>query len=582
MIRFSLIVLILLCGCFAVAQKATFPSGFTKEIGKNKYSSINNYYKSAIELLPDSSFLFYLIDENTCEWTFGTYHKNNDKLVFNWDSLKTYQASKDSIVYRKYFSFRKPEPFRIINKELLLEGNRLGTTPPTSLSVELFSSSKGIIGKGFLIDSFSYMKYNISPRQLTVVTNSKKQFTFPSDSIWGYKLHYVSGLTELHRIIPEDYYNGYFSAPTVLQIDSLIIYRYGYSGSKHSYYYFSKNLDSKLYPLTEGYLNSVFSNNTIFLDLVKREMNQWTGYNALSKKSNNFVVVELYRYSLLKPDKKSIQDTMNYHLKQLKSDGIYWLFNLKVNQFIANNDPGNLVTKFPYQVRDTVTGIIQRKVLETDARPFNIKPLFVDFSFEYNRFKNCFAVQLGFASNYSNSFHFGLTYGIANDLNLSSKKHQKFTIKTCMNLSYYTYSSFANDIDNTNKYLTIFDNTYRPRFVVANKSKNHATTYTYYNATDVSVSYNIRSWSLCPQVIIANNRRQRIFWAVNAGWDFVFYDTSGLTFTQNADGYQHRKDHIVYNQDGISSNLNGRGVFKAPFKFGGPSIGVSIGFYFNE
>ncbi len=448
--------------------------------------------------------------------------------------------------------------------------------------IEIFSSTAELATQGTMIERFDYLEYDKNTKNIIVYTVLKNKITLPAGSVWGYKIYAPNGKIKLYRI-PEIKYSGYLSSPEVIDTSGLIIYRSGRQNGKYTYYYFSKDLNSPLYNLSYSYLSDVFkSSNPYFLKIADREFGSFVSYHAINKRTGNYVVAELYRYSLLHKDDPTWKDTLNYHLRTLKSDGKYWLFNIRVNQFVANHDPGDVITRIPYSSRDTTTGVTQNQVAFTDTHPFSQKPLFIDFSLEHNRFKNCFAMQVGYANNYNKSFHFGLYYGLANDLKLSEKKNKKLTLKAGVNVSYYSFSVYANDIDNTNKYITVFNKTYRPSFVVAHTHRYSATTYSYYNSSNVRVYYSVRSWDLCPQISLANNRDHRFYWALNAGWDIVFYDNSGFTFSQFSGKILHKEDHVAFNQAGLSSNQTGNGLFKSPFKFGGPNFGISVGFYLNK
>jgi hypothetical protein len=463
-----------------------------------------------------------------------------------------------------------------------MHAQRRGKTPALK-RVELFSSSRQLPRYTTVIDSFKNFQYDAVTNKVIITRLSKKKIVFSPDTVWGYKIYGNSREASLYRMDTTVLNRGALYAPRILQTDSLIIYISGYEGSKHAIYYFSKTLNSKIYQLNSANLKKVFADNAYFLELVEREMSSWTGYGLRDKKTGSFIIVELYKYSLTHVHENNTTTTSMYHLRKLKSEGKYWLFYLQVDQFQVTHNPPYLSTSVPYRALDTVTGMQQDQKVTTSSHPFHEKPLFVNFILEYNRFKNCFNIQFGFANNYVNSFHLALGYGLAHDINLSGDKRKKITIKTGFNVSYYTYSEFANQVDNRDKYLYMFGSTFHPSFTIAQTHRYSSTTYTTYRADNLKMYYSIRCWSICPQVTIANNRKQRIYWAVNAGWNIVFYDNSGLTLYQNASDYpQNDKKHIPFTNTDITSNVNGSGIFKAPFRLGGPSVGVSLGFYFNK
>ena len=65
------------------------------------------------------------------------------------------------------------------------------------------------------------------------------------------------------------------------------------------------------------------------------------------------------------------------------------------------------------------------------------------------------------------------------------------------------------NIDNQNKCVFALGNTYNPMFTITHYYK-HISSTTVQNVNNISLYYNLSFYTLCPQIIIANNRMQKI------------------------------------------------------------------------
>ena len=65
------------------------------------------------------------------------------------------------------------------------------------------------------------------------------------------------------------------------------------------------------------------------------------------------------------------------------------------------------------------------------------------------------------------------------------------------------------NIDNQNKCVFALGNTYIPMFTITPYCK-HISSTTIHNVNNISLCYIMSFYTLCPQIIIANNRMQKI------------------------------------------------------------------------
>src|ERR1700749_3124945 len=102
------------------------PFSFTKVEGKLvKYKNQGPYHISEIELSTNGSFVYYFLSQTRFDLTIGNYTKTDGLVTLNWDSLKTMAAVNDTSVYKKYFKFKPPTPFKIKDKIYQIELNSL-------------------------------------------------------------------------------------------------------------------------------------------------------------------------------------------------------------------------------------------------------------------------------------------------------------------------------------------------------------------------------------------------------------------------------------------------------------------------
>src|SRR6185369_15346670 len=67
------------------------------------------YYSSSLYLYPDSSFLYYYYSPTSYYMSFGHYSRVVNKIILNWDSLKTENITTDPEFYEKHFKYGKPK-----------------------------------------------------------------------------------------------------------------------------------------------------------------------------------------------------------------------------------------------------------------------------------------------------------------------------------------------------------------------------------------------------------------------------------------------------------------------------------------
>ena len=118
--------LIFFCLIFLDVSGQQLPESFHRaKENPNKYENQGMLHSAYLILTPDSSFVYYNIYEVGYYLTFGNYSTNGDKMIITWDSVKTSQAIKDTTIYKKYFQYGFPMPFKIVRKQYKIHKNSL-------------------------------------------------------------------------------------------------------------------------------------------------------------------------------------------------------------------------------------------------------------------------------------------------------------------------------------------------------------------------------------------------------------------------------------------------------------------------
>ena len=266
-----------------------------------------------------------------------------------------------------------------------------------------------------------------------------------------------------------------------------------------------------------------------------------------------------------------------------KSSGFFLIAYAKLETFPLYKSKGEIKTSFPFQSFDNTTKITTNDTFKiSPTNPLSIRPLILSLSVELNKNKNCFGLQLSAPINYftngSGSYGSGMSIGYGRIIGLKKINNSKIVIKPFINFSIYTFGIPEGDIDNQNKDISALGSNYNSTFIVTTHYK-YSTTSTIHNATKLGVEYNATSLLLSPQIVIANNRMQRIYWSLNLGWAFNLYNSGGVHLTQYGGG---KGNLISFNNNDINVSENDKRIYKFPYKISGISIGFSIGAYLNK
>jgi hypothetical protein len=273
------------------------PSVFAKSDRKPlSYKHQGDYHVSEILLFPDSSFFYYFLSVSRYDFTIGKYSAIDGLITLNWDSLKTFNCTKDSACYGKYFKLKRPLPFKITNKVYCIKSNSLELIKFkfSTKKNELYTSCNSFLNedKVIAIDPTIQIKYNIAGDKL-IVKNSINDIgrMFPKDSIWGYKTC-TNWDCYLYRIAPKGInWYGYSG----VQIDDLIIYTIG---PGYMYCYFSKNLTSKIHPLNRSGITEAFKENKSLQEIILKKADKLSGYSAINENTDCFKIIEIYKNAL--------------------------------------------------------------------------------------------------------------------------------------------------------------------------------------------------------------------------------------------------------------------------------------------
>lgn len=286
---------------FATQKDAKHPPpSFIKTEGQElRYKQQGDYFISEILLFPDSTFVYYFVSSSRYDLTVGAYFKSEELILLNWDSLKTLSLSKDTSFYNKYFKLKPPKPFKITDKQYWIKSSSLELIKYVlpNRKAELFSSCENMPNKGLEITPFTEVRYNSSGEKLIFKSpTERKEFLLSKDSVWGYKTSNDWDCA-LYRIAPKGI-NWYgYAGIQIVQIDQLIIYTVG---TGFTYSFFSKKLNSKIYPLTRVGIIDAFKDNIPLQTIILKEAEKLPSYWAINENTDCFKIIEIYKNALQK------------------------------------------------------------------------------------------------------------------------------------------------------------------------------------------------------------------------------------------------------------------------------------------
>ena len=92
---------------------------------KNVYENQGEYHSAYFYIYENKSFVYARIYECGYELTVGTWELQTGIINFTWDSLKTYEATKNKNFYQQYFKYSSPRPFKIVAKKYFYSPQKL-------------------------------------------------------------------------------------------------------------------------------------------------------------------------------------------------------------------------------------------------------------------------------------------------------------------------------------------------------------------------------------------------------------------------------------------------------------------------
>lgn len=121
---------------------------------------------------------------------------------------------------------------------------------------------------------------------LIVKEKNKTINVLACDSVWGIK--YNDGT--VYRNFEDQYF-------LLRQNSDIVIYSQSHGGYKtsHTSYYFSKDLDSKIYPLKQKAIKREFANDTCFLNKLEKEVKWYQDFTTYYKKQKTYLIVKLFK-----------------------------------------------------------------------------------------------------------------------------------------------------------------------------------------------------------------------------------------------------------------------------------------------
>lgn len=271
---------------FLVEQVPGQPQCFKKTY---PYSSTNLY------LYADSSFVIYFVSLEHYQMAVGRWALNGNMYQLSSDSAKTRMAVSNPEFYKTYFKFKTPEPFYFDAVELVLDGNvlvRAHKGPGKENRIELLRSAEDLYKHNAEIENFSKISYNRAGDKLVLLCG-EHTFEFPKKEIWGFLIT-QNNQSKVYRRTDKGF--NWYGIPgaQIAQMDDFIIYTVG---EDRLYSYFSRTLDSKIFPLKYAELKKEFKDKPAFTEAVLKEFGANRSLNALDHIVDGYRVMELYKAS---------------------------------------------------------------------------------------------------------------------------------------------------------------------------------------------------------------------------------------------------------------------------------------------
>lgn len=260
----------------------------------NVYKNTSAYRSSILKLNDDSTFIYYDISKVAFDVSTGKYTLEDDLLTLNWDSLKTYALiEKEPQEYTEQVMFKKPRPFKIEKTVFVKQKDRFTPyryhTDVEGLELlyksdDLFNTHTGLYGS-------STIGYNGSGKKLLITSKDKSQWEIPCENIWGFAIHQDHNI-KVYRAVPRGMNPFGIPGIRVVQMDKLIIYNIGDDQGRS---YFSKDLNSEIYPLTMKEVKKLFAEDKEFLFKLYREFGLHGSITESDAYFNGYKFIELYR-----------------------------------------------------------------------------------------------------------------------------------------------------------------------------------------------------------------------------------------------------------------------------------------------
>lgn len=109
----AIISFLLLVGSYGFGQiSRRIPKVLIQTISDSiDYENQGRYHSTHLFLHKDSSFLFYSVYEVGYILSLGSYSKDEQLIILNWNQKKTFEAISDTTIYHKYFKHSTPQAF---------------------------------------------------------------------------------------------------------------------------------------------------------------------------------------------------------------------------------------------------------------------------------------------------------------------------------------------------------------------------------------------------------------------------------------------------------------------------------------
>lgn len=263
---------------------------------ENQYAADHPYSSCHLNFYKDSTFVFYYVDSDLYRMACGKYFYINGVYVLYSDSISTAKAVVDPEFYKKFFKFKTPTAQKIERVAYIISGDLLLPfhNSQGKQKIELLNTSNDFLEHKLQMTAFRNLYYSLSGKEIVVDYNADKRVSVDVDSLWGFVI-FKKGFLETYRKTPKGF--NWYGMPgvQVVQTTPFVIYTVG---EGRIYSYFSRDLNSRIYPLKLEQLKKEFKENQKFIEALNKEFGPHKLLSVKGEAPHSYRILEIYNECL--------------------------------------------------------------------------------------------------------------------------------------------------------------------------------------------------------------------------------------------------------------------------------------------